>query len=355
MLYVNIMCYNIFVKKIANFFKHVFVPHEGNDYTPHFLREGSIVFLCILALVVFSFSASTKFYIKKTNMTGAVLPAVLVDLTNSDRASSGLSGLTRNSVLDEAARLKAEDMAQNQYFAHNSPNGLTPWHFMDKAGYSFAYAGENLAVDFTESNDVENAWLLSPKHRANIMDARFTEIGIATVDAVFEGKNTTFVVQMFGKPMVKNDSLAENKTKDLEAKKDTKTVEPVKIALAPEVKGESIAVETKVEKVIENKEFAMVKNVEAIEEIPVSVADASSTPVEQNSSFFERLIFRSPYITDMVYRVLILVVLISLILMVFIEIKKQKPKNIAYGIIVLFLIVGLSYINKAIFMSTLLF
>lgn len=345
------MCYNIFVKKLHSFLKHLFVPHDGNDYKPHFFREYSIGVICILVLVVFSFSIGSRFYIKNTNMTATVLPAVLVDLTNKDRNTNGLNGLVRSNTLDEAARLKAEDMAQNQYFAHNSPNGLTPWHFMDRAGYSFVYAGENLAVDFSESIDVEQAWLNSPKHRANIMDPRFTEIGVATVDTVFEGQNTTFVVQMFGKPIniiiPESEVLTKSETKE----EIINTSLPKTIALAPEVKGESISVpvSTKVETISETKEFAMVKNTEIIEEPVVVPSLPNTTKVESSSSFFERLIFRSPYITDIVYKILVFIVLIALSMMVFIEIKTQHPKNIAYGVLLILLIIGFTYLNKIAF------
>ncbi len=343
------------MKKIANLLKHIFVPHDGNDYKPHFFREYSIGIICLLLLAVFTFSIGSRFYIKNTNMTGAVLPAVLVDLTNNDRANNGLNGLTRNSLLDEAARLKAEDMAKNQYFAHNSPNGLTPWHFMDNAGYSFAYAGENLAVDFTESVDVENAWLLSPKHRANIMDSRFTEIGIAAVDATFEGKNTTFVVQMFGKPLSTTQILKPINVDSIPEKNTVINSVTKKIALVPEVKGESITLPTSVETIKETKEFISVKNTVVENESPTIDPEPVTAKVEKESSFFERLIFRSPYITDIIYKTLILIVLVALGMMVFIEIKKQHLKNIAYGILLILLMIGFIYLNKMAFSSILSF
>jgi hypothetical protein len=91
-------------------------------------------------------------------------------------------------------------MAKNSYFAHVSPSGLNSWYWFKQAGYSFSYAGENLAVDFTDSDAVNQAWLDSPTHRANILNGHYTEIGIATAEGTFEGHPTTFVVQMFGRP-----------------------------------------------------------------------------------------------------------------------------------------------------------
>ncbi len=130
----------------------------------------------------------------------AVVTSRLVSLTNGDRSDQGLGTLTVNPVLVAAAQAKADHMAANSYFAHTSPDGSTSWSWFNKAGYRFAYAGENLAVDFTDSGDVNRAWLNSPTHRANIMNGKFTEIGIATAEGTYQGRKTVFVVQMFGTP-----------------------------------------------------------------------------------------------------------------------------------------------------------
>jgi hypothetical protein len=127
---------------------------------------------------------------------------VLTAITNEDRALNNASSLNTNELLQKAAQLKANDMATRGYFSHNSPDGLTPWYWLDKVGYKYKYAGENLAVDFFESRDVAQAWMNSPTHRANVVNKKYTEIGIAIAEGVFEGKNTVFVVQFFGTPKV---------------------------------------------------------------------------------------------------------------------------------------------------------
>jgi uncharacterized protein YkwD len=134
-------------------------------------------------------------------MLATIYPAVLADLANLSRGQEKAPTLIWNEDLARAAKLKAEDMLVKGYFAHQSPTGVTPWFWLKKVGYDFAYAGENLAVDFTESADVQTAWLNSPKHRENIMNPNFREVGIATIDGVFEGKQTTFVVEFFGTPL----------------------------------------------------------------------------------------------------------------------------------------------------------
>jgi uncharacterized protein YkwD len=131
----------------------------------------------------------------------AIYAAVLVDLTNQNRAASNISKLAVSPILEKAAQMKADDMASKGYFAHNTPEGKTPWYWFDSAGYKYVYAGENLAVNFQNSEDVETAWMNSRGHFLNIMNPKFTEIGIATSTGVYKGRQAVFVVQLFGAPM----------------------------------------------------------------------------------------------------------------------------------------------------------
>jgi len=91
-------------------------------------------------------------------------------------------------------------MASKGYFAHYSPSGLSPWYWFTKAGYSYKKAGENLAVNFKDSDDVVRAWMNSPTHKANIVKEGYTEIGIGIAEGVYQGKKATFVVQLFAAP-----------------------------------------------------------------------------------------------------------------------------------------------------------
>jgi hypothetical protein len=105
-------------------------------------------------------------------------------------------------LLNQAAQEKADDMAQNGYFAHTSPDGKTPWYWLDQVGYNYSYAGENLAVNFTDSQDVTAAWMNSPEHRANILKANYTEVGTGVAEGMYDGNETIFVAQDFGTPVV---------------------------------------------------------------------------------------------------------------------------------------------------------
>lgn len=107
---------------------------------------------------------------------------IIFCLINFDRHLYGLSPLRENYLLDRAAQSHAQDMVNRHYFAHNSPDGRTPWDFIVKEGYGYQTAGENLARNFTDLNKEEKAWMNSPGHRANILNPKFKEIGISVKD-----------------------------------------------------------------------------------------------------------------------------------------------------------------------------
>ena len=177
--------------------------HGKNDNTPY-LMGGMAGVLVFLILGVFSLSIINHYLLTSPSLA-SVISAVLVDLTNGDRTASNIGGLATSPVLTATAQAKVDDMAAKGYFAHVSPDGKDSWYWFKKEGYTFLYAGENLAVDFSDSADVERAWMNSPTHRANILDGHFTEIGIAVARGTYQGRSTTFVVQMFGTPSTQSN------------------------------------------------------------------------------------------------------------------------------------------------------
>jgi len=185
-------------------FKHWkdhFHPHVGNDNQPIAYQAGGAIALALVIMAIVAFSGlQTTFITQSERFLAAVLPSVLVDLANQDRAKEGFATLEPNDKLAQAAQLKANHMAEYSYFAHDAPDGTTPWEWFQATGYEYELAGENLAVNFSDSADVERAWMNSPTHRENILEQGFTEIGIATAKGEYEGDNSVFVVQMFGRP-----------------------------------------------------------------------------------------------------------------------------------------------------------
>ena len=136
-------------------------------------------------------------------------------LTNQDRAVHGLTGVTEDALLDAAAQYAAEDMAANGYFSHVSPDGKDPWYWLNQVGYRYSYAGENLAVNFTDSEDVQTAWMESPTHKANIMKREYTHVGFGTANGIYEGKETTFVVEFLAAPPTSFESGLRPKASEL--------------------------------------------------------------------------------------------------------------------------------------------
>ena len=185
------------IKRVHDYF----FPHERNAYRPHIFSAWSIGVIAIGLIVInLLYFADTRVVFKKTDFLASVLPGVLTELTNKDREAQALTPVTYDPKLAVAAQLAANDMAAKGYFAHNSPDGKTPWHWLQQAGYNYSYAGQNLAVNFTDSKEVNQAWLNSPTHRANIMKSQYTRVGIAVANGTYNGKEATFVVQYFATP-----------------------------------------------------------------------------------------------------------------------------------------------------------
>ena len=118
----------------------------------------------------------------------------ILELVNRDRASQGLPNLVINPTLNLAALAKAQDMMSKDYFAHTSPEGKAPWYWFKALGYNYSYAGENLAEGFSDPNDLENSWMASPEHRANILSPFYSDVGLAVITE----NNLSLVVQLFG-------------------------------------------------------------------------------------------------------------------------------------------------------------
>jgi uncharacterized protein YkwD len=188
-------------KKLRSHLHDQLIPHVGNGFKPLlFTATGVGAVIVVLLLVQAAYFVQTKIVFTQTNFLASVLPGVLATLTNQDRAANGIASLSVDAHLSQAAQMKADDMAARGYFSHVDPDGNQPWFWFKKAGYEYAYAGENLAVNFTDSEDVQKAWMNSPTHHANIVKAQYTRIGIGVAQGIYEGKETTFVVQFFATP-----------------------------------------------------------------------------------------------------------------------------------------------------------
>lgn len=124
----------------------------------------------------------------------------LLMLANQDRMKNGLTPFRESLKLQKAAEAKARDILEKDYFAHTSPAGLAPWDFIKHEGFAYTYAGENLAINYTSAYELENDFLKSPTHRANLLSPLFSEIGIAIINGSYRGNPAVITVQMFASP-----------------------------------------------------------------------------------------------------------------------------------------------------------
>lgn len=343
-------------RRLRSAIKHLFIPHEANDYRPHFFRELTIAVLLVSSVFFLGVSAGSSFFLQKTILGASITASVLVDLANETRLAYNEPLLTRNTLLDNAAQLKGEDMSTRGYFSHNSPDGITPWYWLDKVGYVFMYAGENLAVNFFESKEVQSAWLNSPTHKDNLLNSNFKEIGIATVEGIYKNTPTIFVVQMFGSPAsAKVATKIKTATTTTQQEEKTSITSSVVAAdTVSEVKGDSntkiamsttaVKKEVVVQKIIETPELIIVKNTD--EELENSqVTSKELVPIY--APWYGKYIFGTGNYIDTLYKIVISTVFIALLVMILVEIKKQHYKHISYGILLLIALTFLLYINKA--------
>jgi uncharacterized protein YkwD len=122
--------------------------------------------------------------------------------TNIQRADNALPFLAANVLLDTVALAKLSDMFEKEYFDHVSPSGMGVGDLAEIYGYEFIAVGENLALgNYSDDQDLVQAWMDSPGHRANILNDRYEEIGIAVGKGLFEGRTTWLAVQSFGRPL----------------------------------------------------------------------------------------------------------------------------------------------------------
>ena len=313
-------------------FKKYFIPHRENDYKPHLFRGVGLFGLFTLIIVVFTLAVGNGVIVTRTDFTALVLPKVLVDFANENRVPLKLKTLAISPVLEKAAQMKADNMASKGYFAHNTPDGHSPWYWFEKAGYDFSYAGENLAVNFSDSVDVNSAWMNSPSHKENIVNGNFNEIGIATAEGIYEGRKTVFVVQLFGRKALGQVSTISTIPK---VANKTPPVSPLTTTASSSVLGTSG----------ENDIYI------AVEKTSVP----NSNVVSINYSNFLQRFFSSPKkVLSIVYLIISLFIFIGLVLMLVFEIKRQQTKHVLLSLALIVLMFTLLYVYKTLLFAPLL-
>ncbi len=140
---------------------------------------GKLLAICIAAMIV----AAWPLTVRAAGGEAAAPQALSVDearavaLVNADRAAHKLPPLRVNMTLVALARDYAQDMIDRDYFSHESPEGETFTDRLARYGVTFRAAGENLGMN-TSVDAAERMLMNSPGHRANILSAQYTEMGI---------------------------------------------------------------------------------------------------------------------------------------------------------------------------------
>ena len=195
-----------------------FLPHKDTHKKAHLISwEALLIYVLLFILLQVGFSIVSYSKPGVLGINSNIDQKKLIELTNIERQRKGLTPVLENDALDKAAKLKAANMFEENYWAHFAPSGKTPWDFILGSGYKFTFAGENLARNFYSSDELVIAWMNSPTHRDNLLNSNYKDIGIAVVDGVLNGQKTTLVVQEFGNTEV----LAKKPTVDVSGKQIT--------------------------------------------------------------------------------------------------------------------------------------
>ena len=149
----------------------------------------------ILAVALFAFPA---FASGANEITAGNVTAVM----NQYRAQAGLPPLRLEPSLSQAAEGRMRDMEDGEWWSHEAPDGTPPFVHIP-VDYDYAFAAENLAAGFETAGLLVEAWMESPGHRANILDPKYADCGIAIIDGSTKGPALgKSIVVLFGKRKV---------------------------------------------------------------------------------------------------------------------------------------------------------
>lgn len=149
-----------------------------------------------LFLLLFSFAAVAE-------PSNEITTANVLRLMNDYRAQQGLLALNEDASLDQAAADRMRHMEDESFWSHESPDGLSPFHWLNQRQYDFRTAGENLATGFETARLLVQSWMESSGHRANILSPDYEDCGIAIIDGSTLGPATgKSIVVMFGSKRV---------------------------------------------------------------------------------------------------------------------------------------------------------
>jgi uncharacterized protein YkwD len=181
---------------------------EKNAVPPTLLDPSEFLTRGEMAEIIYRIIGSDQF---KEDNEFAELKQEVIELTNVERQKAGLPPLTYNAYLESSAQVHADDMQQRDYFEHDTPEGKTPTERIKSSGYLNEYdqcncnksyaVGENLGKGQVSAAEAVETWMNSPEHKANILNAKFSEIGIGISEITVQNNGNFlgyFWVQNFG-------------------------------------------------------------------------------------------------------------------------------------------------------------
>lgn len=131
--------------------------------------------------------------------------------TNKERQDMNMVLFNSDPALDKIAKMRMDDMFAKGYFEHVSPAGESASSVADDIGYEYISIGENIALGNFETDQIlVQAWMDSPGHRANILNSKFTNLGVAVGKGVYKGRETWIGVQIFSRPLSMCPDVDEN-------------------------------------------------------------------------------------------------------------------------------------------------
>jgi len=395
---------NEYCKDSSSIFKDYFIPYKCNDHKPKILRTKSLTIIVVLLLLLKVSVTGYLFFIypNKAEMQNRITADVLA-LVNEDRVKNGLDPLTVNPVLSASASLKADDMLNKNYFAHYSPDGKSPWDFVNRSEYPYLLFGENLAMNFSSAKSAHKALMNSESHKKNILNGKYNEIGLAVTTGQINGKDTNVLVQFFAKRNIaptqnialageelKTEEKPNNETKENVAGlvANDNNVAPTTLGLekiAPEeviknpIEQESLKIEPEQEFIreaapeiiseeVESKlvETNIVKEIKLQEEktqiIGQTNEDENNLGIQENSQLNNQIVYydsevenkegvaaRLVSISRYIYIAVLIFMIIALALNIFIKLSIQHKLTIIQTVFVIILIIGLLSIRLHMF------
>lgn len=176
--------------------KDILIPHEGNNFRPHLLRPKRAflysLFFVLLKLGVVAVVLGTPAQVLTSPQTRIQMQRSIIELTNQYRSENNLPLLRHNRKLYESSFLKSRRMQTTGSFAHNDGTGFSVEQLVERVGYTFQIAGENLALGKKGPTEILQAWMASPTHNANLLNPDFRETGVSVMPT--EGESPTYYV-----------------------------------------------------------------------------------------------------------------------------------------------------------------